>query len=666
MTYKSSYFKLCLEDMRRRLVIVVITLALFFIYSVRFLFSLLTEFVYWDEMTREEIVTSIAESCAPSGFECVLGMLMGIFLAAQGFSYLHSKRKMDFYGALPISRPRRFAVLCTNQLTLFTVPLLLVKSTQILIIMLTGYGSKQTYMNIMISALCIWLGFMALWAITAFVVIATGHLALSLAGVAIISAYVPLCRFVICEGCANLLLDTYVGTEAADFWYAFSPFSVLSELLPDWNEVWTWKANGSWLLILALYAIVFAVGAYVLFLRRQNEATGRAMAFPKGNRVVQILLVIPCGILGGLITSVWVSWISVFLVVPGVILGCCFAHMLLECIFHYNIRKVFVHKWQMIITTVVAVCIILFLGLDVIGYDSYLPEKDDIRAVYVGTYTGEAMLTVDEIDTSVEMTDELKGSLLSFVAPMVEKPNALDTAESFFGTVYSTISVDVIYVTKEGELKQRCYNLPEDYDLSGIASYYDTREYRELVWGSKVQGISTIERLEWMDLVNAEELPLSAEEQAELIRIYTEEYYNASIKENALGELNISYTKEMSSWTSDWYNCYESFYVYESCVDTIAYLESKGITIMDYNECDITGITIYSYKDHWSEPQIVTITDKAVIELFRKEVNIYYNSGVGKYTPDSVYVNILVNGEAREIAVGVSDKVIDKLMETQK
>ena len=660
MTCRSSYFKLCLEDMKRRLIIVIITLVLFAIYGISFLFSFLNQFTYW-EVTREEIIASIVEMCAPSGAECVLGMLMGVFLAAQGFAYLHSKRQMDFYGALPISRTRRFSILCTNQIVLFTIPFLLIKAMQILVIAFSGYGSKEAYVNVAISTLCVWLGFMAMWAITAVAVIITGHLALSLAGVAVITAYVPLVRFVVLTGCCAFLLDTYAGGTVGDFWYIFSPFSALSKVIPDWGETWAWKTNGIWLPVLALYAIVFGIVAYVTFLKRNNETTGKAMAFPKWNRLIQIMLSIPCGILCGLVTGIWVAWINVWLIIPFAIVGCCFVHLLLECIFHYNIRKVFIHKWQMIITAVLSVCILLFIGLDFVGYDSYLPKAEDIRAVYVNTYSGEDMLYVEDLDLEVEMSDELKGTILNFVEPVLHASEMEEVKEFSLDTLFddTNVYVDVTYVTSRGKVKQRSYAVAEGYDLSGISSYYDTEEYRKIISMSRWKVLEDMQLVEWRDAVTTEELQWTEEEYKELFDIYRKEFYKVSLNTPAIGEL---YVLSGYDVRYDYYTEGEPFYIYESCTETIAYLESKGVDMFMLDDCEIEELEIYYYEEGMDEEEYITITDKELIEKYKEHFKVSYYL----QKSDSNYTVWAVSETVDSVQIWAEDDIIKQLVDEQK
>lgn len=395
------------------------------------------------------------------------------------------------------------------------------------------------------------------------------------------------------------------------------------------------------------------------------------MAFPKGNRFVQVLLVIPVGLLSGLVTSILVSWINVWLVVPFVIISCCFAHMLLECIFHYNIRKVFLHKWQMIITTAVTVCMLLLIGLDIVGYDSYLPKAEEVRAIYVSTNQGEDWVSVEKIDKSVNMSDELKTNILTFVEPLLhvyevdlqealENPTHLSLG-SFISESY--YSVEVVYVTNSGKIKQRCYDLPEGYDLSGFLTYYNMMEYREIVSASRWDCLEDRTKISWQDTVSSVELNFTDEEIKELFAIYQEEYYAVPWNSVALGEISVTYMGEFDSVLEeleDIYELYESFYVYEDCTETIAYLESKGIDVFTIDECEIRELEIQIYdEDGWEEAEYITIKDPAVIELYRERFQLCYY--VYEYNNYELYAD---NGAEDMIALYTDEETITELLAT--
>lgn len=665
MTYKSSYFKLCLEDVKRHLVAVIVTIALFVGDFMWFVLRLLNTLIDIDETLIYETKTNVADICNPSGFEIVCAMLIGIFLAMQGFCFLHSKKKMDYYGSLPISRERRFAVICTNSILTFTIPLVLTQLIKIVTIFISGFGTKEAYVNMVRSTLCGLSGFLALWAIASFVVIATGHLAISLAGVLVIVAYIPVCRFWICEGYCYLFFNTYVSDEVSGAWYLFSPFSVLAKILPDWGKVWSWKENGVWIIALFAYFLIFGFLSYMLYKRRKNEMAGKAVAFPKANRIIQILLVIPCGMLSGLFASLWVSWINVWLIIPGAMVVCCVAHLLLEWIFQYDIRKVFRNYVQMILTTLFTVAIIMFIGLDLVGYDSYAPQADDVRAIYVSTYNGEEQLLPKDVDLETEMSRELKEDILSFLTSVRKSETEMEVEKSTFELLFSTETLEfygvaeVVYVTENGTVKQRQYSFSDEEIVQQIAQYYNNREYREIVSKPKLGHISDATEITWEDYAISEVVELTKREKEELAAIYKEEFCQATFEEQAIGELYI----DTPAWTTSHDGEYLTLPVYPSCTETIAFLESKGLNLFVLDECNIVELEIYIYNDEWILEDEITITDASVIEKYRDRFVVYgYSREDVSY---EVYAVISGHPDVDRIQLSVDEELLKELLKTQ-
>lgn len=666
MTCKSSYFKLCLEDVKRHLVAVIVTIALFVGDFMWFVLRLLSTLIDMDETPIYEMQTNVADICSPSGFEIVCAMLIGVFLAMQGFCFLHSKRKMDYYGSLPISRERRFAVICTNSILTFTIPLVLTQLIKSLTIFISGFGTKEAYANMMNSTLCGLLGFLALWAVASFVVIATGHLAISLAGIFAIVAYIPVWRFWICDGYCYLFLDTYVSTnEVSGVWYLFSPFSVLAKILPDWGKVWNWKEDGVWLIAFLVYFVVFGCLAYMLYKRRKNEMTGKAVAFPKANRMIQILLVIPCGMLSGLFASLWVSWINVWLIIPGAMIVCCVAHLLLEWIFQYDIRKVFRNYVQMILTTLFTVAIIMFIGLDLVGYDSYAPQVDDVRAIYVSTYSGEEQLSLEDVNVETEMSEELREDILSFLTSIRESGMEMDVEMNTLDLLFSTETLEfygvaeVVYVTKDGTIKQRQYSFADEELVQQIAEYYNNREYREIVGKPKQEHIPDAVEITWEDYAISKVIELTEEEKEELAAIYKEEFCQATFEEQIIGELYM----DSPAWTASHDGEYLILPVYPSCTETIAFLESKGLALFRLEEYNIIELEIYLYNDKWILEDEITIADASVIEKYRDQFEVYgYSRDDASY---EVYAVISGHPEVDQIQLSVDEELLNELLKTQ-
>lgn len=666
MTYKSSYFKLSVEDMRRRLLLIIVTAVAFFGNIGTFFLEYIVTMTGISDIARDEALQHMSVICMPDTGMCLLAMLLGVFYAAQGFAHLHSKQKMDYYGSLPISRSRRFAVICSNQAIIYTLPLLLLYLAKNVLVMVSGYGSKEAYIYLCAGMLYMLVCFLAAWTITIFMVCITGHLVISFACVLLVGVYVP-AWVLLYEGACSAFLDTYVGAETADVFNVFSPFMTMSKMVPGYEEKWSLTGHGIWSIVMLAYAVVFFFLAYRAFLKRPNEATNRAMAFPKWNRVIQIAIVIPCALIFGMFWGSILGSLGLVFAIPTVIISGVVAHLLVELIFSYNIRKVFRHIWQMVGSVAFAVLLLVLAAADITGHDSYFPEAEEIRAVYVNTYGGEDAFSYEDIDPDTEMSGELKETILTFVEPLMHATSAevLDDAKNIFSKqTVQTSDVYVAYVTKDGKIKQRNYVIPYDTNLDGKKSYYQMEEYRQLLWGVIEKKIPYLTSVTWSDIVNSAPLTMTEEQTQEFWKIYKEEYCSGEESGKSLGQLEIAY------YYNGNYETYSYYVLYESYEKTRAFLESIGITFPDYDQWKITKLAIDKYETvGWDVEYLYEeITDQKLIESYRDQMVIEYVLSKEAAEGYSVMATLESpdGSQVTDHYIGLPEKAIEELLATKK
>ena len=133
MTSKISYFKLIREDIRRRSWFAALSgVGLFLlmpVYTLLWLDSFLNSFPGYtprSEMIQEflqavpGLISGERNSLLPAVFA-----VLAVLAALSGFSWLHSREKLDFFHSLPVKRLQWFAIICISGLVMFLVPYVL-------------------------------------------------------------------------------------------------------------------------------------------------------------------------------------------------------------------------------------------------------------------------------------------------------------------------------------------------------------------------------------------------------------------------------------------------------------------------------------------------------------------------------------------------------------
>ena len=387
MTSKGLFFKYMRENTKQRLWSVALTALLCF-----FLFPVLTALetsimLRPDNLSKDlSVEAALAEAKLKLTNEMLnmysiqnamlvfILIVAAVVLAASGFSYLHSKKKTDFFHSLPISREMLYTVTCLDGILYLAVPYLVFLLAAG--VMLQVKGAPFSWGTLLIGYVQHMCFFTLVYMTVVLAVILTGNLIVGLLGTGVLFSWGP--------GVAAV-----VSTYFSEY---FMTFYDNGNFLLRWCErtspvFWYGTATGSdhptrmAVIALAVAALLFGLGMF-LYRKRPSEAAGRAMAFKVSEPVIRFLLVVPITLFSGMIfrsilnDDIW----TVFGLICGLLITSC----LIEIIYHFDFKSLFAHKRQLVISAVAVAAIFLGFRLDVAGYDSYLPDAD--KVAYAGIY----------------------------------------------------------------------------------------------------------------------------------------------------------------------------------------------------------------------------------------------------------------------------------------
>ena len=672
MMSKISYRKLMKEDLRHHITPMIINGVVFFIYILCFILGMQNTLNQAKGMVlpREEIIGEVAAICEPALFIGVIMALLGLYAAIEGFHFLHSKKKMDFYGALPITREKQFAVLVTNQILMYVIPLVINTALCAIVVAMTGYGTMDAYVKLLYGA-ALYLGsFMVAWAIGIFAMIVTGNTFVALFGIVAIVLYVPFVFFALFPGYCHTFLTTYVEHELNDIWYCFSPATIMSRLFLNWEETeWTMRSHGVWLIPLFVWVVTLLALSYVLYRKRRTETAGKAIAFDKYNSVLRFVIVIPVALIVGLVFWLMSAVAGPIWAFLGLVIGSVLSHMALEAIFALDMKKIFKHKLWLVGEVVVALVIAAIFMFDLTGYNNYIPEATEVKAVVVNWRDEVWNYSLEEIEMAKEMPEAVIKDALDFAKVIMESDleipeDEVEWTEDRYSS--SSISVgqqiEVNYVLKNGAVKRRVYSCGEKIDATIVDEFFSKNEYKQSMdgvidyWFDEAKGIMLYDII-----ADGRECRFTREEYKRLAEAYKKDYENLTYAEMRNGDavygIEVYTDAEMLDYEKSRY-----FPIYLSYTNTLKALEELGEKMHGIEDVVVTYLEIAAYTtmdatepvdpvefletetitmDKIEECQRVYIDDVDVIEKYRDKLSMSYKAFY-RYPEESLY-NIYAN-----------------------
>lgn len=322
----------------------------------------------------------------------VLAVVCGVAM----FAYLHSRQKVDFYHSLPISRTRLFAnnfltgVVCTF-------------STYLVMLAITvgcayamGCGEAVRWDEIGGAVLCNLIVFLLIYALTVLTTVICGNTIITLLLLAWVFFSPMLVR--VLQFCLFYkFYDTFTA-NAGQLVGAIRLTPVVQYFVLHGTHyigehvIGVLQPGESALGLLVGYLVAAAVVtalALFLFRIRKSERAGTALAFTPTKLPIKVYMCLVMGVafgwVFGMIAGNFWFW-------PGLVVGTVLFHWIVEIIYAFDFRAIFAKPLHLLAILVVLVAGMLAMQFDVTGYDTWLPDRDDLTAVDING-SGEPALT---------------------------------------------------------------------------------------------------------------------------------------------------------------------------------------------------------------------------------------------------------------------------------
>ena len=323
-----------------------------------------------------------------------IAIIAGLF----GFRFVFHKNMVDTYHSIPIKRSTLYGVCWLNGLLIWLVPFFvcLLITLGLVLAFLAGTSGVQ-WIPEMLSEVCI--NFVVLTAVFLLVyhlvliaVMISGNVLNTLVSMLILGfGAISICGL----GVAffSLYMRTFcVASSALDLTVYASPlFSAIHLLYQIYQRDFGQIGSVQPLLINICIMVLLGGLAWLLYKRRASELAEQGIRNKAFSTVMRFVVGLAAGMGGWLIFYLMVSspgW-GVF----GALLVGILVFGVMDVIFSMEFKAFFAHKLQMTLTAVLCLAACFCLYGDWFGYDTYLPDKENIAeiAVYSSDFSNRSL-----------------------------------------------------------------------------------------------------------------------------------------------------------------------------------------------------------------------------------------------------------------------------------
>ena len=572
-----------------------------------------------------------------------------------GFWYLYSSEKVDFYHCLPVKRSRMFWQKVTAGIGYFLIPYVAMEFLAVCVGALRGYFSlalmgmalKMLFVHLV---LYLWSYFCVVLAISL-----TGNLLMGGLMTAGIFLYGPIFGYIM-EASKINFFQTYTTNNSIQWnqeyaGLSFSPLTMISILRNEYST-----GQGYWknILLMLLLAVIVAAAAFLAYKKRPMETAGKSMVYRFVGILVEFMIVIPAGLGTGILfymlsgggkKDLWY--------VLGLVFGTLLIHCLLQVIYKLDFRKFFDAKLQLVLTGACVALAALVFRFDLLGYDAYLPEYEKLEKIEVSwsVLSGRENMNdkYEEKDGTFKGSDwwseaEKSSDLYEDIRYIVEKQEKRNQGEAYEN--YAN-PITLKYTCSSGKTAVRKYWASAEEKKEILRACDRTGEYRKNKY-SFLQIPSEYLKSIDCDYINGEVYSIPQKEREALLEALKQDIEDADT-ETLLGipaaGLSFNYSN-VPGTDGEQTDVWGYAYVYPEYERTLAILKETGYPL-SMEEIDIESVK-YSVVGLRVSDEEKYLTDRKALEELKKAL-IPYDFETGWIDiEDRIFVSVKIAGDRNE------------------
>lgn len=522
---------------------------------------------------------------AASAIIGLLTLIFTIIYTVQIFSYMHNKRKVDFYGSLPISRARLFLAKSFAAYLFSIVPMLVFMGIIAIISICTGTFMlpqvTQMYINFIVGTLaCVSAyGFLAACCGTTFNTIVMF--------IAVCACYPLSMAFV-----RSYIDAFFTGAYTGDFFGSFIPNAL--------NPISAYLGNN--LIYWLIFSIACIAFGTLLNMKRRSERAQTSFAYYIPCHIIKVIVSFLTGMfLGTMFGSFSVLGSPIAGFIFGFILASAPTFLIVHMLFYKGLKQIVKTIPIYAGLAVVVVACVSLISFDVFGYNNYVPNADDVKSA-------------GYISSNHNATNKKIANLYKKSAEDFTDANSIDTVVNVHKAIISNGKIDKITT----ESRYRCvwgsmfYNVFREFDNDNIYTV-----------AYKLNNGSTVTRYYSDTMISMAESMTD-----DSVDTYDTDYYYvdlSSIDHTAYPILSSkAYVLKYSGLAN--VDANSNFRVYATTVTGLANANSEDIlgssTVSNYDENYIGGTfgSYYTYEDETSKSQKDTQKEEAN-KIIMNEIN---------------------------------------------
>lgn len=301
--------------------------------------------------------------------------------AVNGFWYLYSAGKVDFYHCLPVKRSRMFWKKMIDGIVYFFAPYVVMEFLAVCIGAMRGYFSLMLMELAMKNLLWHTLMYLMVYFSVVLAISITGNLLMGALMTAMFLLYGPILGNII-EGGKLLFFSTASGLYRGNFLFENAGF-YFSPVTLGVVSSGKYGSAGGYLLQAAAVGTL-AAAAFFAYTRRPMEAAGKSMVYKFVAVLVEFMIVIPAGLgFGMILREMSGAANKEFWWILGLVSGTILTHGMLQVIYHLDFRRFFAARIQFLIAGACVAAGALIFQFDLLGYDSYIPKYENLKSIAI-------------------------------------------------------------------------------------------------------------------------------------------------------------------------------------------------------------------------------------------------------------------------------------------
>ena len=374
------------------------------------------------------------------GLNSIITIVGAVLLGIEGFHWLDSRVRLDFYESQPVSRNAHFFGIVINSTVIYTVSYLV---SLLLGFIVAGIGHALNLPVISTAFVAFVRNLFLYFSVFSFSVLAimlTGNIVVAVIADAVLLTYEIMFDLSI-NSCLGYMVTMPNGTF-------FSTHGIFSPLSTIRNYMRTGEAIGHNIFM----GIVVLLIAWLLYRNRKAEFAGNSVPYRLVRYITKIAVVFICCIVatlvitGGSRNQTGPVCLVIIMLITMIVVG-----GVMEAIYNSDVKKIFKGFGYSAIGC--AAALVLFLGFyfDITGYNHWVPDASQVSSAYITSDSNMENFKYEYTKKYMKLTDiDTMNTLLSIGEETAVNGESEDC-------IYG---ITIYYRMKNGQIKGRKVNIP--------------------------------------------------------------------------------------------------------------------------------------------------------------------------------------------------------------